>query len=433
MDKMKFDREAYVELLRKLIGENRNLQNNPPLNVPQEDLASDHVLRVLDQYSTEKGGPLLIKRETFVAGRGNVLLEYRSANENATYVSFVGAHLDVVPANPDEWDFNPFELTVEGDVLRGRGVTDCLGHVALITELFKQLAITKPALKVHVAAVLIANEENSTALGVGVDELAARGMLEKLKSGPVYWVDSADKQPCLGTAGMVAWQLKAQGKLFHSGLPHQAINPLEMIMEAVAHCQHRFYKDFPPHEKEKVYGFVTCSTMKPTQWSYPGGGINQIPAEATVCGDMRLTPFYDAQNAVAKLKSYVDDLNKDIEQLPSRGPVSKYDLPEQGLRGKLELEILGAPCSGIACSIDSLGNKVICEATQEVLGECKPYSLTGSLPLVKELQDQGYDLQIIGYGLMKTYHAKNEFGLLSDFEHGFQVMAKIVEKFSDRA
>eukprot|EP00961_Rhodomonas_salina_P228906 3093882-Rhodomonas_salina.1 len=52
------------------------------------------------------------RRETFVAGRGNVLLEYRSANENATYVSFVGAHLDVVPANPDEWDFNPFELTV---------------------------------------------------------------------------------------------------------------------------------------------------------------------------------------------------------------------------------------------------------------------------------------------------------------------------------
>ena len=47
-----------------------------------------------------------------MAGRGNVLIEYPSANENASYVSFVGSHLDVVPANPDEWDFNPFELTV---------------------------------------------------------------------------------------------------------------------------------------------------------------------------------------------------------------------------------------------------------------------------------------------------------------------------------
>jgi len=432
MDKMQFDKEAYVDLLRKLIGEVRNLQNNPPLNVPQEDLASDHVLRVLEPYTKEKGGPLLVRRETFVTGRGNLLIEYRSANEDAKYVSFVGSHLDVVPANPDEWDFNPFELTVDGDILRGRGVTDCLGHVALVTELFKQLAINKPALKVHVAAVLIANEENSTALGVGVDELNARGMIAHIKNGPVYWVDAADKQPCLGTAGMVAWQLKATGKLFHSGLPHQAINPLEMVMEGLSNLQQRFYRDFPPHPLEEKYGFVTCSSMKPTQWSYPGGGVNQIPAEATVCGDMRLTPFYSADEAIIKLKGYVEDINRDISALPTRGPVSKYTL-EEGLKGKLELTILGEPCSGIACTIDSPGNVVLCEATKEVLGECKPYSLTGSLPLVKELQDQGYDLQIMGYGLMKTYHAKNEYGLLSDFAHGFQVMSKIVEKFSNKA
>lgn len=37
--------------------------------------------------------------------------------------------------------------------------------------------------QVHVAAVLIANEENSTALGVGVDELAKRGMMDKYKNG----------------------------------------------------------------------------------------------------------------------------------------------------------------------------------------------------------------------------------------------------------
>jgi hypothetical protein len=32
------------------------------------------------------------------------------------------------------------------------------------------------------------------------------------------------------------------------------------------------------------------------------------------------------------------------------------------------------------------------------------------------------NVQIIGYGLMRTYHAKNEYGLLSDFEQGFQVI-----------
>ena len=64
--------------------------------------------------------------------------------------------------------------------------------------------------------------------------------------GFVYWVDAADKQPCLGTAGMVPWQLKAKGKLFHSGLPHQAVNPMEMCMEAVKYMQDRFYQVLHP-------------------------------------------------------------------------------------------------------------------------------------------------------------------------------------------
>ena len=101
--------------------------------------------------------------------------------------------------------------------------------------------------------------------------------------------------------------------------------------------------------------------------------------------------------------------------------MSKYVLPDQNITGSLELTIMGEKMSGIAVSLESPGHEVLCEVTAEVLGECKPYSLTGSLPLVKELQDDGFDLQIIGYGLMKTYHAKNEYGLLSDFEHGFQV------------
>lgn len=47
----------------------------------------------------------------------------------------------------------------------------------------------------------------------------------------------------------------------------QAINPLELAMEALKEIQLRFYRDFPPHPKEEVYGFATPSTMKPTQWS----------------------------------------------------------------------------------------------------------------------------------------------------------------------
>ena len=71
-------------------------------------------------------------------------------------MSFVGSHLDVVPANPETWERNPFKLEREGDKLFGRGTTDCLGHVALITELFIQLAEKKVQLNTNLVAIFIA-------------------------------------------------------------------------------------------------------------------------------------------------------------------------------------------------------------------------------------------------------------------------------------
>lgn len=83
-------------------------------------------------------------------------------------------------------DFDPFSMSIDGDKLRGRGTTDCLGHVALVTELLRTLAVTKAPLKTTVVAVFIANEENSSILGVGVDALVKDGLLENLKPGPLY-------------------------------------------------------------------------------------------------------------------------------------------------------------------------------------------------------------------------------------------------------
>lgn len=36
-----------------------------------------------------------------------------------------------------------------------------------------------------------------------------------------YWIDTADKQPCVGTGGMIPWKLHVTGRLFHSGLAHK--------------------------------------------------------------------------------------------------------------------------------------------------------------------------------------------------------------------
>jgi acetylornithine deacetylase len=424
------EKDSFISLLSNLIGESRHVQNNPPELIPEEDRVVKHVLNSLSPLSTTTGGgPLIINHVTYFPGRGNLIVEY-PGTVPGKILSFVGCHMDVVTANPNDWDFDPFTLSIDGDKLRGRGTTDCLGHVALVTELMKKLAQTKPKLKSTVVAVFIANEENSAITGVGVDALVQDGLLNKLKDGPLFWIDTADKQPCVGTGGMIPWKLHVTGKLFHSGLAHKAINPLELAMDAIKEIQLKFYKDFPPHPQEQVYGFATPSTMKPTQWSYPGGGINQIPGECTVSGDVRLTPFYNVKDVMKKLQEYVDDINENIQKLETRGPVSKYVLSDENLRGSLTLTFDEA-MSGIACDLNSRGFHVLCKATEEIVGHVKPFSITGSLPLIRELKDEGFDVQSVGYGLMATYHAQNEYCLFSDMSQGYRVFASIIALLED--
>ncbi|XP_051129764.1 acetylornithine deacetylase [Andrographis paniculata] len=420
------DQEAFIELLGKLVGEAEHLQNNPPDLIPEEDKVVRHVLDVLAPYGTSNGEPLVINHVSYVPGRGNLIVEYPGTEPN-NVVSFVGMHMDVVTANPEEWDFDPFSLSIDGDKLRGRGTTDCLGHVALLTLLLKKLAVAKPALKSSVYAIFIASEENSSIPGIGVDQLYEDGYFDNLHRGPLYWVDTADSQPCIGTGGMIPWRFNVTGRLFHSGLPNKAINPLELSMEALKPIQLQFYKDFPRHPKEEEYGFQVPSTMKPTQWSYPGGGINQIPGECLICGDVRLTPFYSINDVQKKLQESIQYWNDNIEKLDTRGPASKYVLPEENARGTLSITF-DESFGGIACDRDSRGYKMLAKATEEVIGKVEPFSITGSLPLVAKLKEEGFDVQCIGYGLTATYHANNEYCNLSDMANGYKVFASVLSQ-----
>lgn len=46
------------------------------------------------------------------------------------------------------------------------------------------------------------------------------------------------------------------------------------------------------------------------------------------------------KDVMKKLQEYVDDINKNIQKLESRGPVSKYVLPDENIRGRWDLSIL---------------------------------------------------------------------------------------------
>jgi acetylornithine deacetylase len=355
-------------------------------------------------------------------------LKYKGIrSDSSKSISFVGSHFDVVPVgNLENWEFDPFKLgkIVRGDdiVLTGRGTTDCLGHVALLTMIFKFLATHHQELDlaIDVYGVMIADEESGgkgSNIKVGVDALQEAKKLDMIAKGPVIWLDCADKQPNIGSGGLAQWSLRIEGNklAFHSGFPNKGVNAIEMANDCLSFIQKRFYEDFPPHHKETEYGFPCSSSMKPTHIIFPteGKSLNQIPGCLEIQGDIRLIPFYNIYECMESVEKYVAEIidSKFAVLEPfrlNRGSGSRYE------SGKLIFKWLGGESNpsetpeeirrkrgvgGLACDLDSIGFKALRNATEKIIGFCKPLADTGTLPLVADLKSAGYDVQTIGYGL----------------------------------
>ena len=66
---LSLDKDEYVALLGKLVGESRHVQNNPRQGlIPEEAKVARHVLDVLMPYSQENGGPLIVKELIYKEG-----------------------------------------------------------------------------------------------------------------------------------------------------------------------------------------------------------------------------------------------------------------------------------------------------------------------------------------------------------------------------
>ncbi len=81
-------------------------------------------------------------------------------------------------------------------------------------------------------------------------------------------------------------------------------------------------------------------------------------------------------------------------------------------------------------NLDSPAFKYLHDSTGSVLGESKPYSITGSLPLVGDLQDAGFDVQICGFGHSSVYHGNNEYCSLSCMENAFKILCGLLERYN---
>ena len=99
----------------------------------------------------------------------------RRGNE-APLLVFAG-HTDVVPPGPlDAWDSPPFEPTIDGEILRGRGAADMKSSIAAMITACEQFIADNPNHKGSIGFLITSDEEGDAINGTVkvVETLQAR-------------------------------------------------------------------------------------------------------------------------------------------------------------------------------------------------------------------------------------------------------------------
>jgi acetylornithine deacetylase/succinyl-diaminopimelate desuccinylase-like protein len=212
-------------------------------------------------------------------------------------------------------------------------------------------------------------------------------------------------------------------------MTHNCVNALELGMATTLALIAWFNQRYSPHPDEERWGFLTPSTLKPTVLEVGNNKITKIPGNTEIEGDIRLTPFYDLAEARDCAVAFVAEIDRKIaadERLPGFPRVKTVD----GRRGSVKLSLKGRMMEGIACDLSSPGLAALSDAIGAVRGpdKLRRFSMTGSLPLVRDLQRRGFDVQITGFGRSTYYHAPNEQAELDHFKQGFAILDQLLDR-----
>jgi acetylornithine deacetylase/succinyl-diaminopimelate desuccinylase-like protein len=151
----------------------------------------------------------------------------------------VYGHYDVQPTGDlAEWHTQPFELVVDGDVLRGRGVTDDKGPVLLVLAMAEALLAERGALPLNVRFLLEGEEE------IGSPHLPGyvRAHAAELAADLVISADGAMWRPTepsisIASKGLVALDVEVTGATedLHSGRYGGTVaNPVHALATVLA-------------------------------------------------------------------------------------------------------------------------------------------------------------------------------------------------------
>jgi len=199
------------------------------------------------------------------------------------------AHLDVVSAS-DEM----FEVKLENDIMRGRGVLDNKGVVAmlmLLIEKLKESSEDLPSVKILFTTDEEIGGENGAGRVAGYDHFQDVDFIIAPDGGLQNKIIHKEK-------GILQLSFEVKGKSGHGAKPWLSDNPIEKAYELYQKIS-RFLSDL--ESDSEWYSTVSLTKL------IAGKEINRIPESAEMSIDIRCTEKHIPEELLEKIRLFFDD------------------------------------------------------------------------------------------------------------------------------
>ncbi len=286
-------------------------------------------------------------------GRASLVAKLEGSDPQAPSLTLLG-HTDVVPANPADWQRDPFGGELVDGVVWGRGAIDMLDLTATMASAFRDLAVSgfRPAGGLHYIAVAdeeaLSNYGAKWLCGNKAEEIATDYLITESGGFPMTGTDGYLRLPVItGEKGVFWCTLTVKGTPGHGSQPLRTDSALVKAAEVVRRIDeyrpeaelHEAWTRFiaglglPPDladplldparidqfcDELPILGLArqahanTHTTMAPTV-IHGGTKTNVIPDRVQLDVDIRSLPGWDAADVRDMLDDALDDLADDVE------------------------------------------------------------------------------------------------------------------------
>lgn len=188
--------------------------------------------------------------------RGNIVAHLRGDGSKKPLL--LASHLDVVPAERDKWDVDPFSGVVKDGFIWGRGTVDMKQMTAMELAVFLKAHREKVPLKRDLIFAAVADEEVGCELGSKwlvenhPDLIRAEYGLNEVGGFSLTVNDTVFYPIGVGIKGVCWLNIKAQGKPGHGAMPHN-----DQALPRLTHAAHKLSsRGLPFHKSELVTEFI---------------------------------------------------------------------------------------------------------------------------------------------------------------------------------